>query len=153
MVVNGGSDISTNAHSRTLDPGALRYRDWRGQSYGVDIVQLDRLGLRASGVQPADPGAYRTYGARLLAPRAGEVVIAVDGLPDMQIPAGDREHLAGNHVMLLCAQPDVKADVLLGHLRPGSVRVAAGAIVDVGAWIGSVGNINERALYGEPALA
>ena len=48
----------------------------------------------------------------MLAPCVGEVVIAVDGLPDMKVPEVDRDHLAGDHVMLRWAE----ANVLLGHL-------------------------------------
>ena len=145
LVVNGGSNSSTNAHLETLDPEVPRYRAWRGQSYGVDLVALDAFGLPARGVQPADTRAYRIYGARVLAPCAGQVVIAVDGLPDMRVPEVDRDHLAGNHVMLRCAD----ADVLLGHLQQGSVKVRAGASVAVGDWLGSVGNSGNT---GEPHL-
>ena len=153
LVVNGGSDINTNAHLKTLDAGVARFRDWRGQSYGVDIVKLDAFGLRARGVLPADPKAYAIYGARVLAPCAGQVLLAVDGLPDLLVPEVDREHLAGNHVMLRCAEANTHmnsgADVLLGHLRPGSVQVRAGASVAVGDWLGSVGNSGNT---GEPHL-
>ena len=64
LVVNGGSNMSTNAHLETLNTELPRYRAWRGQSYGVDLVALDQFGLRTRGVQPADPRAYRIYGAR-----------------------------------------------------------------------------------------
>ena len=127
-MTNGGSDISTNAHLRTLDSSEPRFCAWRGQSYGVDIVTVDALGLRAHGVQPRDPSAYRIYGARVLAPCGGQAVIAVDGLPDMPVPEMDRDHLAGNHVMLRGAE----SDVLLGHVRPGSVRVRPCTKVAVG---------------------
>ncbi|NOT44358.1 MAG: M23 family metallopeptidase [Acidobacteria bacterium] len=153
LVVNGGSDISTNAHLMTLDTSVPRFRAWRGQSYGVDMVHIDAFGLRAHGVQPADPQAYRIYGARVLAPCTGRVVLAVDGLPDMQVPEVDREHLAGNHVLLRCANGDpargARADVLVGHLRPGSLQVRPGADVDAGDWLGSVGNSGNT---GEPHL-
>ena len=145
LVINGGSDLTTNAHLETLDASEPRFRDWRGQSYGVDLVQLDGLGLRAKGLQPADPRAYRIYGTRVLTPCAGRVVLAVDGLPDMQVPEVDRAHLAGNHVLLRCEQ----ADVLLGHLSPGSVQVSAGDAVATGDWVGSVGNSGNT---GEPHL-
>ena len=145
LVVNGGSNSSTNAHLETLDASVPRYRAFRGQSYGVDLVALNGWGLRARGVQPPDPRAYVIYGARVLAPCAGEVVAAVDGLRDMQVPEADRDHLAGNHVLLRCAG----ADVLLGHLQQGSVQVQAGAKVAVGDWLGSVGNSGNT---GEPHL-
>ena len=153
LVVNGGSDLNTNAHLMTLDASIPRFQEWRGQSYGVDIVKLDALGLRARGVLPTDPKAYRIYGARVIAPCAGRVVLAVDGLPDMPVPEVDRAHLAGNHVMLRCVEAignvNFNADVLLGHLRPGSVQVREGANVAVGDWLGSVGNSGNT---GEPHL-
>ena len=71
----------------------------------------------------------------------------------MLVPEVDREHLAGNHVMLRCAEANTHmnsgADVLLGHLRPGSVQVRAGARVAAGDWLGSVGNSGNT---GEPHL-
>ena len=145
LVLNGGSNSSTNAHFETLNAAVPRYSAWRGQSFGVDLVALDEFGLRVRGVQPADPSAYRIFGAHVLAPCAGLVVIAVDGLPDMQVPEVDSMHLAGNHVLLRCAQ----ADVLLGHLQLGSVRVRPGAKVALGDWLGSVGNSGNT---GEPHL-
>ena len=145
MVVNGGNALSINAHLMTLDTAAPRFREWRGQSHGVDIVQIDGLGLRAKGMQPSEPSAYRIYGAKVRSPCAGEMVAAVDSLPDMQPPAVDHDHLAGNHVLLRCAE----ADVLLGHLRPGSLRVAAGARVRSGDPIAEVGNSGNT---GEPHL-
>ena len=149
LVVNGGGDINTNAHVITLDASIPRFREWRGQSYGVDIVKLDAFGLRARGVLPSDPKAYAIYGARVLAPCAGQVLLAVDSLPDMQVPELDREHLAGNHVMLRCVDANTNVDVLLGHLRPGSVQVRAGASVAVGDWLGLAGNSGNT---GEPHL-
>ncbi|WP_029528197.1 M23 family metallopeptidase [Polaromonas glacialis] len=140
LVVNGGSSLHTNAHLLTLDASSPRFGQWRGQSYGVDIVKLDGLGLRARGVQPPEPKAYRIYGARVLAPCAGRVVLAVDGLRDMPVPQVDRDHLAGNHVMLRCVDANTNADVLLAHLRPGSVQVQQGAAVAVGDWLGLAGN-------------
>ncbi len=145
LVVNGGTNSSTNTHLETLNASVPRYHAWRGQSYGVDIVALDGFGLRARGVQPADPRDYFIYGARVLAPCAGRVIIAVDGLPDMRVPEVDRDQLAGNHVLLRCGD----ADVLLGHMQPGSVRVHAGANVAVADWLGSVGNSGNT---GEPHL-
>jgi len=136
LIVNGGSDLSINAHIKTLEATVPRFRAWRGQSYGVDIVTIDRLGLRANGLQPAEPSAYRIYGAKVLAPCAGEIVSAVDGLPDMQVPEVDRAHMAGNHVTLRCGN----ADVVLGHFRPSSLTVAAGTRVSVGDLIAAVGN-------------
>ncbi len=143
LIVNGGSDLSINAHLMTLDAAVPRFLAWRGQSYGIDIVQINAFGLRAQGVQPTQPNAYRIYGAKVLAPCAGEVLAAIDGLPDMKPPQADRDHMAGNHVLLRCAD----ADVLLGHFRPGSLRPIPGARVRVGDVIAEVGNSGNT---GEP---
>lgn len=145
LVVNGGSRISINAHLMTLDAGVAHYRAYRGQSYGVDIVKLDRWGSRADGVLPPQPDAYRIYGVPVYAPCAGDVIAAQDGLPDMRVPQSDRDHMAGNHVLLRCK----RADVLLGHLKPGSLKIAIGQRVSVGQVVANVGNAGNT---GEPHL-
>ncbi len=61
------SDLSVNAHLMALDDAVPRFRAWRGQSYGVDIMQIIALELRAQGVQPSEPNAYRIYDAEVLA--------------------------------------------------------------------------------------
>ena len=102
-------------------------------------------GFRAKGLQPSDPAAYVIYGVPVYAPCSGVVKIAMDGLPDMPVPQKDRDHMAGNHVLLRCAG----ADVLLGHLQPGSLKVTAGDQIAVGQPIGAVGNSGNT---GEPHL-
>ena len=47
------------------------------------------------------------------------------GLPDMQVPEVGREHLAGNLVLLRCAEAKTRADVLLGHLRRYGIYASA----------------------------
>lgn len=136
LVVNGGSTINVNQHLMTLDASTTRFQAYRGQSYGVDVVKLDGWGLRAKGLLPPDPGKYNIYGMPVYAPCAGEVIAALDGLPDMQVPQTDRQHLAGNHVLLRCKN----SDVLLGHFKPGSLKVRTGDTVAVGQAVGSVGN-------------
>ncbi len=64
---------------------------------------------------------------------------ATDGLADLSPPAVDREHRAGNHVILASRMPALSEDgrpgtawVMVAHLREGSVRVAAGEAVAAG---------------------
>jgi len=142
-VVNGGSTQLVNAHRVTLI--GERFRPYRGQSYAVDLVRLNRWGLRASGFLPRAPGAYVIFGDSVFAPCAGTVIEAVDGLPDMPPPTTDRKHMAGNHVLLDCG----KAWVLVGHLREGSVRVRTGDRVQSDDLLGAVGNSGNS---GEPHL-
>lgn len=72
----------------------------------------------------------------VLAPCAGTIVQATDGLPDQSPPNADRTHQAGNHIWLDCDG----THVVLAHLRQGSVRVSRGARVSTGAVLGAVGN-------------
>jgi len=143
LVVNGGSHVLVNAHLNTLE--GARFAPYRGQSYGVDLVRLDSLGLRATGLLPTDLAAYRIFGEPVLAPCAGHVVAAVDGFADMTPPQMDRAHLAGNSVILDCDG----AWVVLGHFQRGSVDAHAGHRVEVGQRIGRVGNSGNT---GEPHL-
>lgn len=133
-VVNGGSTGLVNAHLMTLT--GERYRPYRGQSYGVDLVKLGSWGFRARGLAPRDPSAYAIFGDPVYAPCSGPVIQALDGLRDLRPPEIDREHMAGNHVLLACRD----AWVLLGHLREGSVRVRDRDAVAQGQEIGRVGN-------------
>ena len=117
-----------------------------GQGHGVDIIAIDRWGFRAAGLLPAEPDEYVTSGRPVIAPCAGEVIAAVDGLPDMQVPRVDHDHLAGNHVILRCSG----ADILLGHFRRGTVTVRVGDKLSVGdaiAQVGNSGNTSEPHLH------
>jgi hypothetical protein len=145
LVANGGASSSINAHAALLDPSLPLHADFRGSSYGVDLIAINRWGLRASGVMPADPARYAIFGTPVLAPCAGQVVRAVDGRPDMRVPKMDEGHPAGNHVLLRCKG----FDILLGHFRRGSLRVKAGDNLTVGQPIAQVGNSGESS---EPHL-
>lgn len=145
LVVNAGSSLNVNAHLMTLDASVPRFHAYRGQSFGVDIEKLDGWGLRAKGLLPADPRAYNIYGVPVFAPCTGKVIAVQGDLPDMQVPQVDRDHMAGNHVLLRCKE----ADVLLGHFKPGSLRVAVGDQVTTGGLIAAVGNSGNT---GEPHL-
>ena len=137
LVANGGNDVLVNAHRESMLSSDPRFARWRGNGYSVDIVAVDAWGLRAAGVMPAAPAAYRIHGLPLYAPCDGSVVLAVDGLPDMRVPEFDRANLAGNHVIVACGD-DVH--VVTAHLRNGSVAVRAGDRVAPGQRIGEVGN-------------
>jgi hypothetical protein len=136
LIVHGGSTIIINPHMKTLDESVPRFRAYRGQSYGVDILKIDQFGLRAKGILPEDLAAYRIYGEPVLAPCSGTIVQASDRFPDMPIPQIDPQNRAGNHVILRCGE----ADVLLAHFRPKSLEVQVGMTVQVGDRLAEVGN-------------
>lgn len=146
LVANGGAAPSLNAHATLLDQSVDQHRPYWATAHGVDLVALDDWGFRADGIMPAEPSFYVIFGRPVIAPCVGDVITAVDGLPDMPVPQTDRDHLAGNHVILRCAG----ADILLGHFRQGSVLVTGGQRLSVGdpvAEVGNSGNTSEPHLH------
>lgn len=144
QVISGGSTEAINAHLATLT--LERAKPYRGQSYAVDIIGIDAWGFHADGIAPRDPKLYRIYGAEVRAPCAGQVAHLVDGVPDMQVPQVDREHMLGNGVLLACGD----YFVLLAHFAPGTMAVTLGDQVEVGQLLGragNTGNTNEPHLH------
>ena len=136
LVGHGGSNALVNGHMRTLDVSVEPFRPWRGQSYAVDFFGLGSWGLRARGWRPADPEAYAIFGAELLAPCAGVVVATEGSMADSRVPQQDPVHRLGNHVILRCGA----VEIVVAHLRQGSLAVAPGDLVAVGDRLGEVGN-------------
>lgn len=126
-VGQGGSNWSLNGHGGGDSP----------QHYAVDILALNKLGMRATGLYPKELNAYVIYGRAVYSPCEGEVLWVQDGLPDNMPSETDRLNPAGNHVWLRTGG-DVY--VLLGHLMKGSVPVKPGDSVRRGTPIGKVGN-------------
>jgi hypothetical protein len=133
-VVNGGYSILINPHMKTLDRESLSA--YRAQSYAVDLVRLDRFGRRAEGWWPADLTRYYVFGEPVYAPCSGLITRTESRRPDLTPPDQDRQHPAGNYVLLECGE----AAVLLAHLMQSSVAVSAGQRVQEGERIGRVGN-------------
>ena len=130
LVVNGGSQALINAHLGTLE--GERFAPYRGQSYGVDLVRINRVGLRVPGLLPPDPAAYVDLWRSGPGAVSGRVVFAEDGAADMPPPQADRAHMAGNHVILECES----VWIVLGHLQRGSVAVHVGQITELGHVLG-----------------
>jgi hypothetical protein len=136
IVVNGGINLLTNAHVRTLDAAVPAYARWRAQSFGVDIVAVNDFGFHARGLWPKNPELYEIFGAEVFAPCSGIVVSVENSFPDLDVPEVDLANKAGNHVVLDCGT----YYILLAHFRHGSVKVATGQHISTGDSIGQVGN-------------
>ena len=145
LVAQGGSNRTVNDHYATLDEKVPRYAAWRGQSKGLDIIRIDKFGLRASGLLPENPAEYYTFDAPVLAPCDGLVVEAVDGIRDMPVPQMDRGHMLGNHAIIQCDG----FFVVLAHLRKDSILVAKSQMVKAGDKLAGMGNSGNSA---EPHL-
>lgn len=125
VVAQGGGIGVLNHHS-----------DHPAQRHALDITAIGDAGFRAFGLLPRDPADYAIFGKTVVSPCEGEVVAAVDGLPDLPPPEADRDNPAGNHVIVACDGMRVE----LAHLREGSVTATVGARVLAGYPIGAVGN-------------
>lgn len=122
---HGGNSWIVNAHNSS-----------NSQRYALDIVALNPIGMRASGLLPAQNEKYAIFDHVVVAPCDGQVTEVVDGLPDLTPPQMDPENPAGNYVVIACPG----ADVILAHLRSGSVMVQPGNVVAVAQPVGRVGN-------------
>lgn len=125
-VIQGGSNIMTNPfHSMALNG-----------KYAIDVVEINNLGNRAVTVFPVEVAQYHIFGEVVHSPCNGSVVTTVSGLPD-NIPTNvDREHPAGNHIVIEC--DSIK--VMLAHLKEGSLKVSQGDNIKEGQPVGEVGN-------------
>ncbi len=136
LVANGGSNAAVNGHLLTLNPKTPRQRAYRGQSYGIDLIKLGRLGLRAPGWRPQNPARYEIFGEPVYAPCAGKVLTASDGMPDMPVPEPDTSRLEGNHVLIDCQG----IGIVLAHFKKDSLRVETGDVTTLGQKIAEAGN-------------
>lgn len=131
-----------------------------GSSHAIDFVAVDGNGRSVSStwrglVAAEPPQRFRGFGAPILAPITGTVVIAHDGEPDHEgrrsqlalIPyalgQGQRVRaggaaVAGNHVVI--AVRTGGPFVLLAHLRRGTVAVKPGDGLRAGEQIAECGN-------------
>ncbi|KGP92300.1 peptidase M23 [Pontibacillus chungwhensis BH030062] len=114
------------------------HNEHKPQQYAIDILELNGAGLRANGLTPSELEAFEIYNAFLYSPCSGEVIQAVDQYEDIPpLESPDKvEEAKGNHITLRCQS----ADVLLAHMKPGSVQVTEGQTVKTGELLGLVGN-------------
>lgn len=130
-----------------------------GTTYAIDFIAVDQRGRSApwswrAALATEPPEAFVGFGAPILAPCSGRVVIAHDGEPDHEArrsqltlvsyalgqarrARGGAPAIAGNHVVV--AHPG-GGYVLVAHLRRSSVGVAVGDRVREGDVLGACGN-------------
>jgi len=131
-----------------------------GVTYAIDFVAVNVDGRSAphswrSKLWHEPPEVFLGFGAPILAPVAGVVVVAHDGERDhvarrspfarVRYALGQARRVtagigavAGNHAVI--AVTPSGPFVALAHLRRGSLRVAAGDDVEVGEEVGECGN-------------
>jgi len=125
IVGQGGSTVFVNYHN-VLKP----------QQYALDISKLYAFGMRARGLYPGDPAKYAIFGDAIHSPCDGTVIASRDSIPDLPPPQRTEKPPEGNFARLNCGG----TDVVLAHMRRGSVRAVPGAIVHRGDILGVAGN-------------
>lgn len=138
-VGQGGSNRILNRHYDSERPGSA-------QQYALDIGKLNWLGTRAWGLYPRQLDRYAVFGETVVSPCSGRLLDTIDRFPDLIPPNVDREHLAGNNIVIECKG----IEILLAHLKQGSVRVRVGESIREGqpvAQVGNSGNTSEPHLH------
>jgi hypothetical protein len=106
------------------------------QRYAFDFIAVDSSGCDHSG----DGARYEdffAFGREILAPAAGEVTEAIDGVRDNAPGSMNPFSALGNAVFIKHADGEIS---VLAHLKQGSVRVRVGERVEAGQVIGLCGN-------------
>lgn len=120
----GGRDLVHNYHVAFPD-----------QRFAYDLlVTREGRPYRTDGKTAAD---YYCFGLPILAPAAGKVVEAVDGLPDNPPGTMDRQNPVGNHVIIDHGHGEFS---FMAHFQQGSVRPRKGDRVRAGEPVGRCGN-------------
>lgn len=119
---------------RTLEENR-KHGTVRDQRFAYDFTVMRRGSTHAGDGRRNED--YYCFGKPILAPGRGVVVRVENGLPDNLPGQKDREHVAGNHVVIDHRNGEYS---ILAHLRQGSVRVRVGDFIGRGDPIGRCGN-------------
>lgn len=134
--------------------------DLMGTTFAIDFIPVDRHGRSAvwnwrAVVATEPPENFIGFGAAVIAPCTGTVVIAHDGEADhearrsqltlVSYMAGQAQRIqrgaaaiAGNHVVIALAEHG--PFVLVAHLRKDSICVNVRDVVETGQLLGQCGN-------------
>jgi murein DD-endopeptidase MepM/ murein hydrolase activator NlpD len=124
MVAWGGRTLEQNYHAATRD-----------QRFAYDLVAVvDSSDRSGSGRLNTD---YYAFGKPIVAPAAGKVVEAVDGVADNVPGQSNPGQPAGNHVVLDLGNGEFG---LLAHFKKGTLRVKTGQAIAAGDTLGLCGN-------------
>ncbi len=125
IVGHGGSNPIINYHNVS-----------ESQTYALDILKLNFIGIRTWGMYPKQLERYAIYEDNLYSPCDGTVLKVDKGYQDMIPPQRGDGHPAGNHVIIECRN----AEVTLAHMKENSIVVDSLDAVKVGDLLGKVGN-------------
>jgi hypothetical protein len=138
MALNGPAPDSLHRRAALATPGELL----TGQRYALDLVGVVRGDpggeVRVQTGTGAQNSDFVGFGAPVLAPAAGVVTVAADGLEDHPPTAAPPEgEPAGNQLVIDHGNGTYS---VLAHLKKGSLSVRAGERVRAGQEVANVGN-------------
>ena len=120
----GGRTVAQNYHAAVAD-----------QRFAYDILMM-KNGVSHTGEGKKNEDYY-CFGQPILAPAAGKVIEAIDGIEDNVPGEMNPKQLAGNHLIIDFGNGEY---ALLAHFRKGSLKVKAGDAVKSGQPLGLTGN-------------
>ncbi len=125
FVVWGGDTAAENYH-----------QDAPNQRFAFDILKTDADGAthKGDGTKNED---YYAFGQEIIAPAAGTVVYAVDGVHDNKPGEMNRMFVPGNIVVIKHSDGEYS---LFAHFKQNSIRVKSGDKITQGQTLGLCGN-------------
>ncbi|MEX0891744.1 MAG: peptidoglycan DD-metalloendopeptidase family protein [Gemmatimonadota bacterium] len=124
-VVWGGRTVEENYHAAHAD-----------QRFAYDLLVVEDGRSSYGGVDGTNED-YFCFGRIIVAPGAGVVATAVDGIPDNIPGEMNNEAPLGNHTVIDHGRDEYS---FLAHFRNGSLRVSPGERVSAGTVLGECGN-------------
>lgn len=124
-VLQGGNSIVTNPFHTLAD-----------NRQAIDIVKLTSLGNQTDDLAPRALSAYKIFGEKLYSPCQGSILEVRDSLPDNPPGNPDIKHPQGNYIVLKC----LMGNILMAHLRRGSIQVVPGDAATIGQPLAEIGN-------------
>jgi hypothetical protein len=124
LVLNGGRSLTENRHAVAAD-----------QRFAYDLATIEH-GRTFSG-DGSRLKQHFCFGRAVLAPGAGKVIEAKDGIPDNIINFPNPSPPEGNHIIIDHGNSEYS---VLAHFRLGSLKVRVGDTVKAGQKVGECGN-------------
>jgi len=126
LVMQGGKGLPTN----------LFHYSYRGASFAMDLVELNKWGNRANTIFSRNLDDYCTYGDTVYAPCSGRVLRMHDDNPD-NVPSVRKRGPTNTNQVVIAADSYY---VFMAHLQQHKVFVREGDSVAVGQPVGLAGN-------------
>lgn len=136
-IVHGGNDILINHHYEV-----------NAQKYAMDIVKLNKWGLRSNALYASHLDNYNIFGTTVYGPCDGRILRVVNDHEDLLLSIMDEDHPAGNYLAIQI--DDSNRIVILAHLMKDTILVKQGDLIKRGqplAKVGNSGNTSEPHLH------